>query len=410
MDVFAAGEWAVATLPDGTQRLVQAGAGAPVDLGRFGRVSPAALTSCRRGLTYWLEGGRLRPMGAAEVLALDANFYGADDAPADADNRGIEDSNSSQALSTADIEALKAAGTAGSSLVDAVVAHSATFGKRTALAQGKYVARKRRKFLAYVRLEAAGLRSLVSYWQAREPRRVLGLRLDSLALLLAHADVRPGRPDRVLLWDDGTLGFLAGAVLCKNGAATVVVAHSGQQMQAPNAVPFCLSPDTRNRLVGLPLSSFGIDNGGCTEKVAEADGPAEASQAMREKYAARRARRDAAAAALAAGFDALVVAVGPAGPTRPGATQCCSDALSVLKRLAPHVRPSGRVVLYAPAAHLLAAAWAHMRASAGRFVDVAACDTFSRPFQPAPGKVHPAMTSSGGTGALLSASVVTSGV
>ncbi len=415
MDTLSPGDWAVATLPDGALRLVQAaGPGAPastVDLGRFGRFSSSALTACRAGFSYWLADGRLREMAPAEVLSVDANFYDADEAADEADNRAIEDSNTSQALSTADIEALKAAGASGTALVDTVIAHSATFAKRTALAQGKYVARKRRKFLSFLRLEAPSVRALVSYWQSREPRRILDLRLDSLSLMLALADVRPGRPDRILLWDDGTLGFLAGAILAKNPEATVVVAHAGQQMQAPNAIPFNLSPAARSRLVGVPLATLGADG---IRETDEPQGKApldpEQLRVVREKYAHRRAKRDAAAAAVSAGFDALVIAVGPAGAPRPGIAPGASDAAALVRRLHTHVRPAGRVVVYAPSASLIASAWAHVRSSTGRFADVQACDTFARPHQPAPGKMHPLMTSSGGTGALLSCSVIVSGV
>lgn len=53
-------------------------------------------------------------------------------------NAGLVDGGDIQALSAADIEAMKAAGAAGADIVAALTANSATFASKTEFSQEKY--------------------------------------------------------------------------------------------------------------------------------------------------------------------------------------------------------------------------------------------------------------------------------
>ncbi|KAF3794922.1 tRNA adenine-58-N1-methyltransferase non-catalytic subunit [Nymphaea thermarum] len=91
------------------------------------------------------------------------------------DNRSLVDNNKAQALSGEDIDALRREGATGDQIIEALIANSSTFGKKTAFSQEKYKVRKQKKYAPKVLM--------------RRPFTRRFLRMDTLSLLLSMANI-----------------------------------------------------------------------------------------------------------------------------------------------------------------------------------------------------------------------------
>ncbi|KAJ1410566.1 hypothetical protein SESBI_21885, partial [Sesbania bispinosa] len=62
------------------------------------------------------------------------------------DNRALIDNNTAQSLTGEDIEAMRKQGAKGNEIIEALIANSATFEKKTAFSQEKYRLKKQKKY------------------------------------------------------------------------------------------------------------------------------------------------------------------------------------------------------------------------------------------------------------------------
>ncbi|CAG9465911.1 unnamed protein product [Pedinophyceae sp. YPF-701] len=119
-----------------------------------------------------------------------------------------------QALTAEDIAEMQRAGTAGAEIIDALTKSSATFEAKTEFSQEKYLRKKQKKYTAKVTVRRPTTRHVAAHYFLHDPRKVHGLRTDSLALMLAQANV--GAHARVLAVDQ-TGGLLTAAALERTG-------------------------------------------------------------------------------------------------------------------------------------------------------------------------------------------------
>lgn len=75
-------------------------------------------------------------------------------------NSGLNDDNTNQKLTQADIKALKETGMTGNAIVDALCSNSATFSAKTEFAQDKYKKKKAKKYCTYITLRKPTARSI----------------------------------------------------------------------------------------------------------------------------------------------------------------------------------------------------------------------------------------------------------
>ncbi|GAY36316.1 hypothetical protein CUMW_279550, partial [Citrus unshiu] len=68
------------------------------------------------------------------------------------DNRAIVDDNKAQSLSGEDIDEMRRQGATGEEIVEALIANSATFEKKTSFSQEKYKLKKQKKYAPKVLL------------------------------------------------------------------------------------------------------------------------------------------------------------------------------------------------------------------------------------------------------------------
>lgn len=131
-----------------------------------------------------------------------------------------------QELSHKEIEELKANGTDGSQIIDALVTHSKTFDSMTDLAQKKYKKRKAEKYLLIGCAQKPTAATLAEAYYSKQASRVGYLRPDTLALVLCMANVGPHQNVLVL---ESSSGLVTGAVAERlGGYGEVCSAHYGR--------------------------------------------------------------------------------------------------------------------------------------------------------------------------------------
>ncbi|XP_024026582.1 tRNA (adenine(58)-N(1))-methyltransferase non-catalytic subunit trm6 isoform X2 [Morus notabilis] len=130
------------------------------------------------------------------------------------DNRALVDDNKAQSLTGEDIDAMRREGATGDEIVEALIANSATFEKKTLFSQEKYRIKKQKKYAPKVLLRRPLARSICEAYFKKYPARIGFLRVDTLSLLLSMANVFANSEVLVV---DMVGGLLTGAVAERMG-------------------------------------------------------------------------------------------------------------------------------------------------------------------------------------------------
>ncbi|PON70744.1 tRNA (adenine(58)-N(1))-methyltransferase non-catalytic subunit TRM [Parasponia andersonii] len=130
------------------------------------------------------------------------------------DNRALVDDNKAQSLTGEDIDAMRRDGATGDEIVEALIANSATFEKKTLFSQEKYRIKKQKKYAPKVLVRRPFARSICEAYFKKYPVRIGFLRVDTLSLLLSMANVSANSDVLVV---DMVGGLLAGAVAERMG-------------------------------------------------------------------------------------------------------------------------------------------------------------------------------------------------
>ena len=265
------------------------------------------------------------------------------------DNRDVTDNNNAQRLDDAAIEALRNSGASGEAIISSLVKGSDTFAKKTDFSKEKYLKRKAKKYLPWVRLLEPRSAPIARAYFARGHAKNVVLRWDSLAEMLSRANVRQGTTACVV---DGTGGVLSGAVLERLGEkGRILMPHVTERPQAYDALRrFNFDKDVaRNAIVPLRLNAAHKEKARC-----------------------------------------LLVA-------------SRHDPLAVLKALLPMLRPSSSLVVYCDTMEPLLPCFAFLQEDCLR---IQLTEAWLRDFQVLPNRTHPTMTVSASGGYLLSAIVL----
>ncbi|KAL9246237.1 hypothetical protein vseg_019799 [Gypsophila vaccaria] len=131
------------------------------------------------------------------------------------DNRALVDNNTAQTLTGEDIEELRKQGATGEQIVEALIANSATFDKKTLFSQEKYRLRKQKKYAPKVLVRRPFVRSISDTYFKKNPTKIGYLRSDSLSLLLTMANITTQLTQTFCWWIwpvDMAGGLVTGAV------------------------------------------------------------------------------------------------------------------------------------------------------------------------------------------------------
>ncbi|KAL8090630.1 hypothetical protein AgCh_039894 [Apium graveolens] len=192
----------------------------------FARLTPAStlkignksyslqpLIGCHFGSLFQVETGDHGPFLSPVVQASNPEEKDCKiDEPKD--NRALVDNNTAQSLTGDEIDAMRREGATGNEIVEALIANSATFDKKTSFSQEKYRLKKQKKYAPRVLLRRPFARSICETYFKKYPTRTGYLRVDSLSLLLSMANITAHSDVLVV---DMIGGLLTGAVAERMG-------------------------------------------------------------------------------------------------------------------------------------------------------------------------------------------------
>ncbi|CAL1355622.1 unnamed protein product [Linum trigynum] len=135
------------------------------------------------------------------------------------DNRALVDDNKAQTLTGEDIDEMRKQGAKGDEIIEALIANSTTYGKKTQFSQEKYRLKKQKKYAPKVLMRRPFTRSICEAYFKKYAARIGFLRVDTLSLLLSMANV--GASSDVLVVDM-VGGLLTGAVAERLGGTGFV--------------------------------------------------------------------------------------------------------------------------------------------------------------------------------------------
>eukprot|EP00730_Choanoeca_flexa_P016798 TRINITY_DN8004_c0_g1_i2.p1 TRINITY_DN8004_c0_g1~~TRINITY_DN8004_c0_g1_i2.p1 ORF type:complete len:440 (+),score=82.12 TRINITY_DN8004_c0_g1_i2:2-1321(+) len=197
------------------------------------------------GSLFELVRGRLEPREHRSTEEENAEFH----VESGQDNRGLIPTPANQKLDMEKIHAMRKEGVTGASMVKELVANSKSFKSKHEFSQRKYLQRKKEAHVLLLELARPTIRQLQEVYYQFMPEKIEHLRADSLASVLLHANVQPGR--RVLVFET-CMGLVSAAAVQQLGdSGRVVALHTGSQM--PQLISGCdFPPDIMARI--LPLS------------------------------------------------------------------------------------------------------------------------------------------------------------
>ncbi|RDY13012.1 tRNA (adenine(58)-N(1))-methyltransferase non-catalytic subunit trm6, partial [Mucuna pruriens] len=171
------------------------------------------------------------------------------------DNRTLVDNNTAQSLTGEDIEAMRRQGARGNEIIEALIANSATFEKKTSFSQEKYRLKKQKKYAPKVLMRRPVARSICEAYFKKYPSKIGFMRLDTLSLLLSLANVSSNSDVLVV---DMVSGLLTGAVAERlGGTGFVCNSYFGQTPYSMDIVRiFNLSDEICKRILRSPISDL----------------------------------------------------------------------------------------------------------------------------------------------------------
>lgn len=223
--IVADGGWVVLLLSGGEQKLQRVRSGARLRIGKHNALYDPII-GAPFGASFVLETADREARLVRDPRTLEQIDSSLTDAAAalggasaDANNAELRDEGAASTAQGLDHDAilrLKSEGTSGEALVLAIAAGSKTFAGKTAFSQEKYLRKKARKHLLHATVLKVTALSLVDLFMLKSPEKLLGLRRDTLGMMLALSNAQPGCRALVL---DGTHSILSAAMAQRMGAS-----------------------------------------------------------------------------------------------------------------------------------------------------------------------------------------------
>ncbi|GAA5858279.1 hypothetical protein JCM1840_001127 [Sporobolomyces johnsonii] len=406
-------------LPSGILKPVKISPNGTIGLGKYGSFKAKELVGRPYGQTYEIhDGGKLAVVKATlnEIEETAAN------------NENIA-STGNQSLSFVDIKALKESGMSGRDIIQKQIEEHKAYDLKTEYSKEKYLKRKEAKYLQLFTPLPPTIHQLAQYNFDKVPSKTRDLRPDTLANLLAMANVRPGSR---LLVVENLGGMIAGACVERmGGTGRILVLNDADSppdlhlVESFNFSPSDLAPiqsihwaatDPEWSPPDLPLeaeesallaASAAAGSGeGTREEQHEGDDKdeekdkAEAKRQRNErnknsrelgKLKRRKATfekaREARDEFFRGQFDGLILA-------------CEYEPYSIIERLIPRLAGSAPIVVYSPHVQILFSALLPLR-SHPAILSPTIHEPFLRRYQVLPGRAHPEMQGMGSGGFLM---------
>ncbi|GKV17862.1 hypothetical protein SLEP1_g28317 [Rubroshorea leprosula] len=228
------------------------------------------LIGCPFGSLFQVENGKKGPYLSRIIPSTeDNNVQDKEDfqiKEESRDNRAIIDNNQAQNLTGEDIDEMRRQGATGNEIVEALIANSTTFEKKTQFSQEKYRRRKQKKYAPKVLLRRPFARSISEAYFKKYPVRIGFLRVDTLSLLLSMANIAPNSDVLVV---DMIGGLLTGAVAERlGGTGFICNTYLGDTPYPMDIVRiFNFSNEICQRILRCSLNDLhSAQNGTCDQK------------------------------------------------------------------------------------------------------------------------------------------------
>ena len=320
------------------------------------------------------------------------------------DNRNYHDTNTSQKMSSTDIEQMRQSGASGTEIIQQLVKNSDTWDIKNDFAQNKWLQKKKKKYLQRFRVIESTPLALCEVYNNKSRDKICVMRPDSLAHILSHSGVYSG--GRVLIFES-MLGLITGSVAQRMGGdGRIISLYEGQQPRA-EIIDF-LNLDEETVSIIVPSSTVEL-------------GPA--AKDVREKgfYSSKKRKIDELDPSEAVVPEPKEVHAPPKKVTRPhlrtGRQKADSiriqqwlregfrsliiaskyDPLPILQQAVVLMAPSSPIVIYSEYAEPLNECFLFLQRN-NLAVKLSIAENWLRSFQTLPGRVRPLnfMSSTGG--------------
>ncbi|KAJ8762192.1 hypothetical protein K2173_007347 [Erythroxylum novogranatense] len=186
------------------------------------------------------------------------------------DNRALVDNNKAQSLSSEDIDEMRRQGAKGDEIIEALIANSTTYDKKTLFSQEKYRLKKQKKYAPKVLLRRPFARSICEAYFKKYPARIGYLRVDALSLMLSMANVTANLDVLVM---DMVGGLLTGAVAERlGGMGYVCNTYVGNTPHPMDIVKiFNFNNEIYKRIVRASLDDLCLGQAEISEKIDQHD-------------------------------------------------------------------------------------------------------------------------------------------
>lgn len=165
--------------------------------------------------------------GGGEAVDMVDEMKPVDAATSFRDNSSLVDTNTAQQLDQQELWRMREEGVAGAAIVASIIEHSSTYDQKTAYSKQKYVVRKQIKYQPRCRIVRCSGATVCQALYAKDPRRVMNLREDTLAQILSSANVSAGCQTLVV---ESCLGVVTGALAQRMGGyGKILSVYAGQQ-------------------------------------------------------------------------------------------------------------------------------------------------------------------------------------
>ncbi|KAL6493039.1 hypothetical protein OROGR_032798 [Orobanche gracilis] len=339
------------------------------------------------------------------------------------DNRAIVDNNTAQSLTSDDIYDMRKKGATADEIIEALIANSATFEKKTAFSQEKYRIKKLKKYAPKVLLRRPFARSICEAYFKKYAEKIGYMRVDSLSLVLSLANITAHSDVLVL---DMLDGIITGAVAERLGGTGYVCNTYCRNTPYPvNIVRmFNFSNETTKRIVHASLAELRPSHSETLRSIDQLDDTSfnNTKQENKEVFteesvsvnmdtvdnvaASRKTKKSIQAGEKAPleaiklwkenGFSSLIVAAPDL------------DAWCIVKELLPLLSYSAPFVVYHPYLQPLASCMYNLQ-SEKMATGLQISEPWLREYQVLPSRTHPHMQMSSSGGYLLSGTRLTGG-
>ncbi|XP_078488627.1 tRNA (adenine(58)-N(1))-methyltransferase non-catalytic subunit TRM6-like [Ciona intestinalis] len=217
------------------------------------RFKPDKAVGCNYGTVFKVANGELE-VTDQDLDSFDTN---ADDAQGK-DNRSLVDTHGkSQTIKRENILEMKGEGATGEEIVKCLVENSSSFNEKTSFSQNKYLKKKKKKYLSYIRIQRPNSRLICQLYQEREPAKICNMRMETMSQILTAANIKHGCNVGVV---ETCSGVVLGSVLEKlGGKGCVVNLHNGESPPNLFAISHFNFPDQYwdENLHSIPLRTLG---------------------------------------------------------------------------------------------------------------------------------------------------------